>query len=297
MSTTVQASGTHEVPIRHLQFDFDPSRMAKYCWRDDAFSSAFILTFSALIPHGERLVIDSVRHWRDQVSDPELRARITGLIGQEAMHSRAHEEFNAAYVAKGLPLDRIERAGQWFFNRLLPGVLDREMQLAVTAAIEHVTALMAERSFAEPGERELLDKPAHDFLLWHLLEECEHKSVAFDLYQEVSGDLWKRRAGMLLILSSSSLVFAYAMALLLATPGYSQGLRKDLSGLAWWFGPRRGYFARMNRGMRRFFRRDFHPDQADTSQALREWQAQLFGADGKLAANLQKTIVPRPAAV
>lgn len=284
----------NDVPVRHMRFDFDPSTMAKYCWKDDAFSSAFILTFSALIPYGERLVIDSVRARRDEVRDPDLKARVTGLIGQEAMHSKIHEEFNAAYQAKGLPMDRIERAGEWFFNRLLPRVLDRDMQLAVTCAIEHVTALMAERSFAEPEDREKLDRQAREFLLWHLLEECEHKSVAFDLYQEVCGDTWKRRAGMVLILGSSSLVFAWAMAVLLATPGYSQGLRKDTHGFGWWFG-RRGYFARMQRGMRRFYRRDFHPDQTDTEAALREWREQLFGADGQLAPNLVKTVVPKRA--
>lgn len=285
-----------EVPIRHLQFDFDPSQMAKYCWNNEAFSSAFILTFSALIPHGERLVIESVRHWREQVADPDLRARITGLIGQEAMHSRAHEDFNRAWIAKGLPVDRIEQAGAWFFGRLLPKVLDREMQLAVTVAIEHVTALMAERAFAEPAEQEKLDRQIRDFMLWHLLEECEHKSVAFDLYQEVSGDLWKRRAGLLLILSSSSLVFAYAIALLLATPGFSQGPRKDAAGFAWWFGPRRGYFARMRHGIQRFMARDFHPDQQDASAAVAAWREQLFGGEGKLAPNLRKVVNPRRAA-
>lgn len=293
-----QAQAVHhdgeDVPIRHMRFDFDPSTMAKYCWRDDAFSSAFILTFSALIPHGERLVIDSVRARRDEARDPELRARVTGLIGQEAMHSKVHEEFNAAYQAKGLPIDRIDRVGQWFFSRLLPQVLDRDMQLAVTAAIEHVTALMAERSFAEPEEREKLDLQAREFLLWHLLEECEHKSVAFDLYQDVCGDLWKRRAGMVLILSTSGLVFIYALATLLSTPGYSQGLRKDLAGAAWWFGPR-GYFARMRRGMWRFYRRDFHPDQTDTSAALREWREELFGPRGRLAPNVLKTVIPKRA--
>lgn len=282
------------VPVRHMQFDFDPSTMAKYCWKDDAFSSAFILTFSALIPHGERLVIDSVRARRDEVRDPDLKARVTGLIGQEAMHSKVHEAFNEAYRAKGLPIDRVERAGEWFFTRLLPRVLDRDMQLAVTCAIEHVTALMAERSFEEPEGREMLDRAAHDFLLWHLLEECEHKSVAFDLYEEVCGDLWKRRAGMVLILASSSVVFAWALAQFLATPGFSQGLRKDAQGLAYWFGSR-GYFARMQRGMRRFYRRDFHPDQTDTEAALRQWREELFGAQGQLSANLLKTILPKRA--
>ncbi len=283
-----------EVPVRHMRFDFDTARMAKYCWEDDAFSSAFILTFSALIPHGERLVIDAVRARRDEVTDPELKARVTGLIGQEAMHSQVHEAFNAAYQAMGLPIDRVDRAGHWFFRKLLPAVLGKDMQLSVTCAIEHVTALMAERSFAEPELQQKLDGPARDFLLWHLLEECEHKSVAFDLYQSVCGNEFKRKAGMVLILSSSSLVFAYALALLLATPGYGQGPRKTREGIDWWFG-RRGYFARMQRGLNRYYRRDFHPDQTDADAALREWRDKLFGEHGELAAHLLRTVVPRRA--
>lgn len=280
-----------DVPVRHMAFDFDTSTMAKYCWRDDAFSSAFILAFSALIPHGEKLVIDAVRARRDELRDPVLKARVSGLIGQEAMHSKVHREFNAAYQAKGLPIDRIDRAGAWFFIRLLPRVLGRDMLLSVTCAIEHVTALMAERTFAEPDNMALLDRQTRDFLVWHLLEECEHKSVAFDVYQSVCGSTFKRRAGMVLILLASAVLFAWSIRVLLATPGFSQG-RRNREGFRWWFGPR-GYFARMRRGMRAYYRRDFHPEQTNTDHALVQWREQLFGPQGELSGNVVKTIVMR----
>ena len=48
---------------------------------------------SALIPHGEKLVIDAVRARRDEIRDPALRARVSALIGQEAMHSKVHQAF------------------------------------------------------------------------------------------------------------------------------------------------------------------------------------------------------------
>lgn len=278
-----------DVPVRHVRFDFEPSTMAKYCWRDDAFSSAFILTFSTLIPHGERLVIDSVRARRDEIRDPALRGRVIGLIGQEAMHSRIHREFNAAYQAKGLPIDRIDRAGQWYFQRFLPRVLGPDMQLAVTCAIEHVTALMAERSFGEPGSADALDRQARDFLLWHLLEECEHKSVAFDVYQEVCGSTFKRRLAMVLIVAATAGVFAWSIRRLLATPGFAQDRGRTQAGRDWWFG-NRGYFARLIPGLRRYFRADFHPDQIDTDALLHEWRERLFGTDGELAPNVVKTV-------
>lgn len=284
-------SQAREVPIRHVAFPFDTERMATYCWRDDAFSSAFILTFSAFIPHGERLVIEAVRAYRDQLSDPELAARVAGLIGQEAMHSRVHEEFNAAYLAKGLPMDRVDAAGRWFFTRLLPDVLSPEMQLAVTCAIEHFTALMAERSFREPELSEHLDPAARAFLLWHLLEECEHKSVAIDVYRATVDDERLRALAMVFILASSSMIFAYSMAVLLRTPGFAQGPLAEARGFLYWFGPR-GYFARMQRGLGRYYRRDFHPDQIDTDAMLETWRERLFGAEGQLTPYVRKTLHP-----
>lgn len=276
-----------DIPVRHMKFDFRTETMAKYCWRDDAFSSAFILTFSALIPHGETLVIEAVRAWRDQIKDPQLKARVSDLIGQEAMHSRVHQEFNKAYQAKGLPMDKIDRAGEWFFTEWLPSVLDKRMLLAVTCAIEHFTALMAEHSFAKPENSQMLDDQAREFLLWHLLEECEHKSVAFDVYQEVVGNHWMLSFAMIFIIASSGGVFAYSMRLLLATPGFAQPWRKQRRGFEWWFG-KKGYFFQLQPNISKFFRRDFHPDQIDTEAMLLQWRENLFGNQGVLAPKLLK---------
>ncbi len=38
-----------------------------------------------------------MRNVRDKVSDPQLQAQIAAFIGQEAMHSKAHGEFNEAW--------------------------------------------------------------------------------------------------------------------------------------------------------------------------------------------------------
>ena len=44
---------------------------------------------------GERFFIDAVRHYRDHLQDPELKKAATAFIGQEAMHGREHDDYNA----------------------------------------------------------------------------------------------------------------------------------------------------------------------------------------------------------
>ena len=61
-------------------------------------------------------------------------------------------------------------------------------RLAMTAALEHVTAIMAESSLSEGSPMEEVADPAmRELWDWHAAEEMEHKSVAFDVYRAVGG--------------------------------------------------------------------------------------------------------------
>lgn len=285
-------SAHRPIPVRHADFAFDGAAMSKYCWDDNAFSSAFILTFSALIPYGERFVIQSMRDYRDQIGDPQLRSEITSLIGQEAMHSRVHEAFNQVYQAKGLPMNRIGRVGKWYFEQHLPRLLPKPARLAVTCAIEHFTAMMADRAFNETDRMALVDDGARAFLVWHLIEEAEHKAVAFDVYQHAEGDYWLRVMAMVFIVAYTAVIFAWSVQAIMRTPGYSRGVKRDYQGFAYWFGLR-GYFPTLSKQVLQYFRPDFHPNQIDTDRYGAVWYERLFGEGGELTPFIQKTVMPR----
>lgn len=286
---TKRTSKQPVVPVRHMKFDFNPSKAPKYCWDNNSWGSAFILTFSAFIPAGERFVIDAVREFRDKTKDPQLRERVTGLIGQEAAHSRIHAEFNNMYDVKGLPINRLaEQSEKIYLKYLLPKV-PKKTTLAIAAGIEHVTAILAEGAFGENIDS--LDKMkgvTRDFLVWHLLEELEHKSVAFDLYQEIDGSYAHRIAAFIMIWALSVPFGIYALREILKTPGFSQGSRKNLRG--------QNYFINLTlRSSGKFLsylRRDFHPDNLDTNQLLDEWLENLFGQGGELSEFVTKIITP-----
>lgn len=233
-----------------------------------------------------------MRDYRDQVSDPQLRAEMTSLIGQEAMHSRVHEAFNQVYQAKGLPINRISKIGQWYFETHLPRVLPKPARLAVTCAIEHFTAMMADRAFSETDRMALVDDGARAFLVWHLIEEAEHKAVAFDVYQHAEGDYWLRVFAMVFIVAYTAVIFAWSVQAILRTPGYSKGFRKDYKGFSYWFGLR-GYFPTLSKQVVRYFSPDFHPNQIDNDRLLTQWYDRLFGEHGELTPFVRKTIMPR----
>lgn len=290
------------VLIRHMNFDFDPDKASLYCHKNNDFSSAFILTFSTLIPHGERVVIDAVRAYRDDIKDPQLKARVNGLIGQEAMHSKVHEQFNAMYEAKGLPIKAIDKMGYWYFIKFLQGVLPRSWLLGITCAIEHTTALMAEQAFTDLSESMAagegnpidgdLDPIARDFLTWHLLEELEHKSVAFDLYEEQVGSFWLRVVTFFFFNITVAPLGVLSIRKIMKTPGYKQKGKAAREGQAFWFG-KDGYFANLQPKINAYLKRNFHPDNEDTSEMLEEWGNYFLGEQGELHGNITKVVEPK----
>ncbi len=88
------------VPTRRsIRFNVDPKRISDWHTPGGPVLTAFLNTFSTILPVGERFFIDSVRAYRDQITDPELKKAVTAFIGQEAMHGREHEEYNDALFA------------------------------------------------------------------------------------------------------------------------------------------------------------------------------------------------------
>ncbi|SHY70081.1 metal-dependent hydrolase [Mycobacteroides abscessus subsp. abscessus] len=67
-------------------------------------------------------------------------------------------------------------------------MLPARIPLAVTAAAEHFTAVLAERLLGDEDFRAIPgDAEVWNLLKWHALEELEHKSVAFDVFRSVGG--------------------------------------------------------------------------------------------------------------
>ena len=236
-------------------------------------------TMSAVFPDGEDFFVRSVRHHRDRVEDPALKRQVAGFIGQEAMHGREHRVLNDRLDELGYPARTIakwSRRGMELRERIAPPIAN----LAATVALEHVTALLAERILDDPETRALLgDGAVRDMYLWHALEESEHKAVAFDVYRTVDGSETLRRWTMRLMRFGlvGGLLLQVGVAVL-ADKTARRRIRRDVRAMR-----RSKLFSRETwELLKDFERRDFHPDDRDTTALLEEWRETLFGEDGTL---------------
>src|SRR3954470_6082097 len=101
---------TRKVPTRRISFEESLQEVPKHFAVDgDLILSHVAASLSAVFPDGEDYFVRSVRHFRDQITDPVLKRQVAGFIGQEAMHGREHRVFNDRLDALGYPVKTVER--------------------------------------------------------------------------------------------------------------------------------------------------------------------------------------------
>src|SRR5699024_4179645 len=234
----------------------------------------FMNALSLLFPAGERMFIDAVRSYRDDIPDPDLKKAATAFIGQEAMHSREHIEYNQLMEDAGLPADQLDG----FVWKLLDWVKQNTPQsfpLSGTIALEHYTAMMGHMLLQYP---DLLGESQEDYARmwrWHALEEVEHKAVAYDVYEKCVGRgpraYAERTFGMVVATAIFwPVVIDFYRRMAAADEGCRKaGWRGHLKVLNFTVG-RRGYIRRMVPGFLEYFKYSFHPWQQNNSHFLEE---------------------------
>jgi len=150
-----------------------------------------------LFPMGERFFVRSVMQYLPRIEDPELRAKVKGFAGQEARHARAHEDYNEVLAGQGYQLEAFLKAYERIAFDGIEKVAPASLRLAVTAATEHFTAIMAEDALTR-GYFARMEGEVARMLTWHAAEEIEHKAVAFDVLQQVAPGYATRMAGLAL---------------------------------------------------------------------------------------------------
>src|SRR5258708_14597582 len=130
------------IPVRRLVFDF--TRVASRHWfGGGAFLTHLANAMSLTFPEGERFFMDAVKHYADRIESPALRQEVSRFLGQEALRSRAQEVYNDWLRTTGLRPEGIEERVKEGLDRVRQDRSHR-YQLAMTCALEHFTAMMAE---------------------------------------------------------------------------------------------------------------------------------------------------------
>lgn len=286
------------IPIRHMKFDFDPEQVDHRFYMDAELASAYFASLSIFLTRGEDLVIDTARYHRDFITDPLLKQRVTSLIGQEAIHSKMHEELNDAYLIRDLPVKLFRTWAGWAFEYGFER-LPQPMKLSLMAGIEHFTAVLAEYMM---NHEEVFfrsqDEKQRAIWMWHMLEESEHKDIAFDVFQELSNNYLLRIAGFFPALITILVLISAASFLV---PFYRNP--KNLISLRYWkeipynfrliFGLKDGVYGSSFKHIFDYLRPDFHPNDHDTSEFLDYYKEKLLNPKtGLLTPYLTKEFYP-----
>lgn len=160
----------------------DYPSVSKNWFADNAVLTTSINVFSIYIPRGEKFFIKSVRYFEDQIRDQDLQGLIKTFIKQEANHYKAHEVFNAGLENQNIRSLREEKAAEKLFA-FMEKYLSKKVQLGITVFDEHLTASGAKLLLESKDLAESLDPEMRKLWEWHAVEEIEHKSVAFDVYE------------------------------------------------------------------------------------------------------------------
>jgi hypothetical protein len=269
MSADPIAPPALDLPVRRLRIDLS-SGFPRTWIAGDAFRTHYFNALSMSFPVGEQFFIDAVKAGVGLL--PEDRQAqwqdvIRGFTGQEATHRFLHGQFNAELERQGL----VNRWQHWALRRVeMSKEFHPRNHVAVTAAYEHFTAVLATAVLTHPEWLENADPRLALLWRWHAVEESEHKAVAMDLYRAIGGSE-RRRIGWFLWSAFLFVVESTAQTTInLYHAGELHKPRTWWQGLRWTFGPG-GTIASTFVPLLRYLKKGFHPDDLPNADEAARW--------------------------
>jgi len=259
---------------RNMNFELEKSLASD--WADnDPFLTAVFNAMSMSFPSGERNFIDSVRHYQDRITDEKLLNDVKGFYKQEGIHSREHRKYNKILCEqRGYDYDDLESV---FLRRIEMGNNDPRITprviLASTVSVEHFTASFGE-SLLEGRILKNFDGPIGKLWQWHALEELEHKSVAFDVYEQIGGS-HEMRTRVMRLAMVTLLIDTLRVTFKILRHDKQMWTWSTLKGLSKFLFSKTGFIRAHVPAYKDFFRKDFHPWDRDNRDLLEQWQGKL----------------------
>lgn len=176
------------IPIRKMSFDFPEVDAAEIL----ASGGAPLLAFSLALPYLEPYLIRTMQAATPKITKPELAEDVRRFCAQEGHHFRNHRKFNEQVRLGGFPqIAKYEAELAADYERLST-TKSLAFNLAYAEGFEAMTSSMAIAALStEVGPP---TTPMAELFRWHLLEELEHRTVTYDVYEHLVGKYLYRLA-------------------------------------------------------------------------------------------------------
>lgn len=273
-STPVSQTPDHvAIKPQRMGFEFG-EQVPRYWLNDNYLLSHMMNALSVLFPQGEQFFVDSVRQFRDQITDPKLKEEVRGFIGQEAMHSLEHIAMNQHVRDQGMPVEEMERDLKVILDvaRKLP----KRHQLAITCALEHITAMMADMLLERDDVREDMHETMRPLWVWHAIEETEHKAVAYDVFQQAGGTYAERAFYQVFSTAALGIVGTWYTGRMIMHDRKHFSLKDAAKGM-WRMWGKDGAFSSLIPTWLEYFKPGFHPWDKDNSEVIGRFKAEIEG--------------------
>jgi hypothetical protein len=259
--------------VRKPQLVFDGA-MERFYLDQNPIKTHIFNALNLLFPDGERFFVKSVHDHSADIKDPALLRDMRAFAGQEGQHANQHERFFTVLEQQGYEIDKVltpfRKLAVW--SKRLP----RSLRLSITAGAEHYTASLA----ALVLKQDMLagcDPTMRSLMMWHALEEIEHKAVAYDVFVGAYPRSYVlRTVGFVLATMLIVGLTAAGLRLFLGQDLRERRLsRAELTAARRALGgaKERRFQASLRRDLMKYFKPGFHPNQQDDSLILAEFTA------------------------
>ena len=256
--------------VRRMRFPYPDSLKAWWNPAQPEFSH-IVNAASLAMPYLEPYLIETMKKAKEKITDPHLLKEVDLYIGQESTHFRQHQQFNKRLADLGYravpELERILKADYHTFARTRSftfNVAYAEGFEAMALTIGHM--LVEEREHLFGGA----DPAVASLVLWHFVEEIEHKCVTYDVFKALDGRYRWRFYGLL-----------YAMIHIMARTrqGYRAMLIEDGRWFTWasriaLYRVLTRIFIRMTPHLLRVLKPSYDPRQVEDPSWVKDWWRQ-----------------------
>ncbi len=187
------------ITVRTMEFEFSNDMDLVFIEHDPAFSFLFLGTWM-LLPFLEPYLMRTMRTALRDVDDEKLSHEMQQFCSQEGQHYQQHAKANEIVLSlmpapqRQIMETKLEAISAEYhaFSKTKP----LEWNLAYAEGFEAYTAAGA-RTQMEVRVFDYMKDPIRDLMLWHIMEELEHRTVAFDAYRALgNGYFYGLRVGL-----------------------------------------------------------------------------------------------------
>jgi predicted metal-dependent hydrolase len=180
-----------DLEVRRPKFDFTGD--VPWEWNPANPQFSFFMNATSMIAICfEQMLVAAVQEAKPLITDPAVAAEATAFLRQEAQHSSTHRKHVAALIRRYPGLQHTFDSAMASFDEVTK-TTPVKFRLAYIADLEATFTpsfkmmLDNEATLFRPGD----DRVA-SLLMWHFVEEVEHRSSALVIYDSAIGGRWYR---------------------------------------------------------------------------------------------------------